>query len=257
MGDNNMATLGRPRFGWVPVILTAAMLFCGSVTAAASDTTVGNPCPTVSFRQRIPAPPAGFAAVIVTRELANCTLQVSGVSFVAFNALRPGANSQGLVTADTKSLPSVPGGSTSATTPAGPLSPSHTLQGHSRTWDQVGILLTELDTTETWTYNGSQVLSANAQDTVYYKSENPPPGWYLDTHSDWWSGGCFGCFSVQLTAHAGFGYNGFFDHTGRDYYNDHYNYLTVEGNGAGYCEFVVNWRKSLGFQHQNWCTGPY
>lgn len=225
--------------------------------SAATVQSVGKPCPPISFTQRIPAPPAGYAALVETTELANCTLQVSAVKLVAATALQPGSNLQGSRSLSTRSLPSFTGSETSTASLAGPLSPSRSLQGHSRTWDCCGILLTELDTTETWTYNGSQVLSANAQDTVHYKSENPPPGWYVDTHGDWWSGGCFGCFYVQLTAHAGFGYRGFFDHTGRDYYNDHYNYLTVEGNGAGYCEFVVNWRKSLSFSHQNWCTGPY
>lgn len=223
------------------------------IQASASSASSQKSCPPVSFRQRIPAPPAGFAAVITTKESANCALQVSRVKLVPLSTLALGG-STGSVDLQSLSLPKL---LATATGRSSPKVTDPTLQGHSRTWDCCGILLTELDTTESWSYGGGQVLSANAQDSVQYKSENPPPGWYLATHADLWTAGCFGCFYVQLGAHAGFGYQGFFDNTGNDYYNDHYNYLTVEANGSGYCEFVVNWRKSLSFQHQNWCTGPY
>lgn len=234
------------------VALGGALPTLTPIQASASSVATGRPCPPISFHQRIAAPPAGYAAVVTTKELSNCSLQVSEVRLVPLSTFRPAGGSSASV--QSRSLPAVQASSPGESSPR---IKDPTLQGHSRTWDCCGILLTELDTTETWSYGGGQVLSANAQDTVYYKSENPPPGWYVNTHADWWSAGCFGCSYVQLTAHVGFGYQGIFDHSGTQYYNDHYNYLTVEANGQGYCEFVVNWRNSISWSHQNWCTGPY
>jgi hypothetical protein len=236
-------------------------------TVAQASSSPDRTCPATFQISHIPTPPAGFAALVDTEVLSNCQLQTSPVKLVPLAEMRkkwasPMKGDTANATSD-RVFAAITGNQmaslgTSVVPQRASASTRH-FEAHSRSWDCCGIKMTELNTYLQWQYNGSAVTWANAYNTAQYKSEQPSyPGWYINSQTIYWSGGCFGCSYLQVTGHIGFGYRGIFDTGGHDYYNDHYSWITGDALGYGSCSTAIYWRKySVNWSRQEWCTGPY
>ena len=141
-----------------------------------------------------------------------------------------------------------------------------------RTWDQGGrpgaILLNEYWTEFSFNrcsggFCSPYIRTWGAQDGGKWHREGPLGccgGWDPNTSDHWLyrTAGGLGYTSVSISGHQGYKYNGFFDHTGNDYYNWYTNNFTGQYGGGWTCSLTYYWKKSLGFSLQRWCDpGTY
>lgn len=112
--------------------------------------------------------------------------------------------------------------------------------------DLVNITLNKLYGKVNFKYNGSTILKFKASGGSFAHQENYPlscaSGWYLGHHFNAQVGGGVGTTSASFVQYAEFGYKGFFDCSGRDYYNKLGNHMTVYGNGNATCQFTQHYR---------------
>ena len=233
------------RFAFLGIIPLAAAITPWSASSAAAAGNSLQLCPGSTGTITIPTPPRGMAAVVDTYVLNDCTIQVSQAHVVPATQMQAaaGASSSGAT------FRSISGGATQSVS-------SNGAQAVQRLWDAANLLLNEYGMHETWTYDGTYVLSANAWNTAQYKSEPPPSrGWYVDAQWLGWIDGCFGCSWLQLEGTMNFGYQGIFDPSGSKYYNTYLSFFTVTGAGTYYgCSLTHTWRNSVaGWHMQQWC----
>jgi hypothetical protein len=112
--------------------------------------------------------------------------------------------------------------------------------------DVVNITLNKLYGRINFKYDGSKILKFKASGGSFAHQENYPlscaTGWYLGHHFNAQVGGGVGTSSASFAQYAEFGYRGFFDCSGRDYYNKLSNHITVYGNGSATCQFTQHYR---------------
>lgn len=122
----------------------------------------------------------------------------------------------------------------------------------SRTWDCCGILMTELTSATSYSYDGTNVTSSSG-----WSSERHG----VPTNTGWYNTSLYSVFtnpipaaSQSQRAHGEWGYQGSFDPSGSRYYNTHENDIFMNGDGSWDCNWYINWRNSLpGWNSQRWC----
>ena len=112
--------------------------------------------------------------------------------------------------------------------------------------DIINITLNKLYGKVNFKYDGSKIIKVKASGGSFAHQENYPlscaNGWYLGQHFNAQVGGGPGSSSASFVQYSEFGYRGFFDCSGRDYYNKLSNHITVYGNGNATCQFTQHFQ---------------
>jgi len=208
-------------------------------------------CGPVAITNTASAPVGGFVTVRVTRLGDDCKLVRETPRLLTLDQAQTEFGPTGgprTATSPVRTAPSaiVPSNADPGV-PARVLSSSST-GATSRTYDCCGILLTQLRSSTSFSYNGSNVTSANG-----WSSEAHGTGWYNTSLYSYFTNG-LPSWSVQQRANGEWGYRGPFDPSGNLYYNTHVNTITMYGNGSWGCSISYYWRNGYpGWHTQDWC----
>jgi hypothetical protein len=214
-------------------------------------------CPGGTLRGSLPQPPPGMASHQVVTLDANCNPVWGQIEFVPRTQMFhvPNANTKGgTFNLLRESLLGKLSPNTSSPQIATDVSKS--IHAENQMWDCCGILMNQLYTDASWTYNGSVVTSYSVGGGYSRHTENSPPscgtGWYVVNPYNVKTSGGIGQPSASFKQHAEFGYKGIFDCGGSQFYNILDNYETLS---AGYvCNQYLSYRNWFaGWNWQHWC----
>lgn len=201
-------------------------------------------CPGGTLSVTLPVPPEGMASTRTVTFDENCKPIFGPIQFVPANQLSYPSFSQSDVRGDFTTLTGQTKQASSATATA---TSSWTLHAEQAIWDCCGIRLNYLYTNDSWTANGTNILSYNVGGGYLGHSESTcGNGWYSINPYLTKTGGGVGQTTASFHGHVEWGYKGFFDCTGAVYYNIQDNYTTIGGNGGATCNFTKWSRTWLG-----------
>jgi hypothetical protein len=222
------------------VVLILLGIFSGatlSISAQPANST-SKECPPGVLSTALDAPPEGMANLRTIRLDENCNPIFGPVQIVPLDRLPEIALD---VEVRREVIDAIDGEERASGT-----SVKRVFRAEQAVLDIINITLNKLYGKVKFKYNGSKILKFKASGGSYAHQENYPlscaNGWYLGHHFNAQVGGGAGTSSASFAQHAEFGYRGFFDCSGRDYYNKLSNHITVYGNGSATCQFTQHYR---------------
>lgn len=223
-------------------------------------------CPGIDGSTTVSVPPKGYASYVEIVVNGDCSVTVTSPAQVLAPTpyVDSGVNLGASVTKPLVPLgPIMPRGAQAAA--LGAVDASKATYVVQREWDCCGVVMNQSVTNMSWTQDGTYVDFANDQDNAEYHREtyddcSEPGGWDLHGHSAQWIDTAGGTYThLEVESYFAYSYLGKFDCSGSQYYNEFWNYMTVNGDGGATAAVHWNLRNTFkGWHAQAWAAwGTY